>query len=191
MLDSINGLVADRLHRERDKRGWSLADLALQSGVSRAMISKIERAEASPTAELLNRLCAGLGITLSALFEAPAIPGGDGDLARRADQPEWRDPASGYVRRNLSPPASHAPFEIVEVIFPPGQRVVLESLRNSRIVQQIWLIEGEMSLGQGTRTWHLAPGDCLAMGLDQPIVFHNPGGRPARYAVVLTKPERT
>ncbi|MEK9970656.1 MAG: helix-turn-helix transcriptional regulator, partial [Ferrovibrio sp.] len=54
----------------REEQGLSLADLAERSGVSKAMISRIERREASPTAALLGRLCAGLDITLSGLMAA-------------------------------------------------------------------------------------------------------------------------
>ena len=52
--DPTEGL-ARRLRLEREARGWSLAELAARSGVSKAMISKIERDEVSPTAALLGR----------------------------------------------------------------------------------------------------------------------------------------
>ena len=57
-----------RLKATRLMRGLTLEQLAERSGVSRAMISRVERGESSPTAALLDRLCAGLGIVLSALF---------------------------------------------------------------------------------------------------------------------------
>ena len=69
--------LAARLKQEREARGWALADLAQRSGVSRAMISRIERAEASPTALLLARLAAAFGMPLSVLLarvEADAHP---------------------------------------------------------------------------------------------------------------------
>src|SRR5580658_8017693 len=97
--------LAQNLRTEREIRGWTLAELAARSGVSRAMLSKIERREASPTAALLGRLTAALGMTLSRLFEQmedqPA-----GQLARAAEQPLWRDPETGFTRRALTPPHS-------------------------------------------------------------------------------------
>src|SRR6266478_9007342 len=60
--------IARRLRAEREARGWTIADLAALSGVSKAMISKIERAEASPTAMLLGRLSGAFGLTLSRLL---------------------------------------------------------------------------------------------------------------------------
>src|SRR5688572_26118175 len=94
-------LIARRLRDERARRGWTLDDLARRAGVSKAMLSKLERSEASPTAALLGRISGALGMTLSTLLAADHEPGAR--LVRRDDQPTWRDPASGYLRRQVSP----------------------------------------------------------------------------------------
>ena len=97
IVDHIDSTIAARVRGERAARRWSLDDLAERASVSKAMISKIERAEASPTAALLGRLSGAYGLTLSTLLaDAEAQRHGP---ARRADQPVWRDPATGYVRR--------------------------------------------------------------------------------------------
>lgn len=173
-----------RIRGLRLASGQTLDQLAERSGVSRAMISRVERGESSPTAALLDRVCVGLGIVLSALFreETEASP-----LARRADQPVWTDPGSGYVRRSVSPPGTGSRIEIVEVEMPPGGRVLLEAPRaTQRLDQQIWILEGEMVVTLGETEHRLAPGDCLQMLLDGPIAYRNPGSTAARYAVVLT-----
>ena len=110
---------------------------------------------------------------------------------RRAEQPEWRDPASGYLRRNVSPPDHPSPMRIVEVVFPAGKRVVLEGAgRGAGIHQQVWLLDGAMELTHGGRTQRLEAGDCLAMHLDGPVAFRNPTRKPARYAVVIANRAR-
>src|SRR2546430_12550815 len=93
------------------------------------MIARIERGESSPAAVVLEKLAAGLGVMLAALFDAPAAAtrASRGPVARRDDQPQWRDPASGYLRRNVSPPGVPQPMQIVEVQFPPGERVAFET----------------------------------------------------------------
>ncbi len=176
--------LGTRIKGLRQARGLTLDQLAARSGVSRAMISRVERGESSPTAALLDRLCAGLGVLLSALFRDEA----QGDpLARRGEQPVWTDPDSGYVRRSVSPAGTGSRLEIVEVEMPAGARVLLDAPRGGfRLDQQLWLLEGELTLSVGGREHRLAAGDCLAMLLDGPIAFHNPGEVPARYAVVLT-----
>ncbi|MGL4437867.1 MAG: helix-turn-helix domain-containing protein [Bosea sp. (in: a-proteobacteria)] len=169
---------------KRSGRGWTLEQFAAASGVSRAMISKIERGEVSPTASVLARLAAGLGTSMASLFPPPAAS--TAPLSRWEDQSDWRDPASGYVRRNVSP--SGAVAEIVYVTFPPKARVVFDNYTTSKnIEQQVWVLEGEIEMTIGEAATLLGTGDCLLMRLDQPITFHNPGNIAARYAVILSK----
>jgi transcriptional regulator with XRE-family HTH domain len=184
----LNRRLAERVRRLRTARRLSLDGLAAKSGVSRSMISLVERGESSPTAVVLEKLAAGLDVTLASLFDAPKasadVP--PGPVARRADQPEWRDPGSGYVRRNVSPPGVAQPMQIVEVRFPPGGRVAFETAgRHVRIYQQVWMIEGTLEITLGADRHRLREGDCLAMQLDRPMLFHNPTRKPSRYAVVI------
>jgi transcriptional regulator with XRE-family HTH domain len=180
----INHLIAQRLRELRDAQGLSLALLAERSGVSKSNISLIERGESSATATVLDKLSAALGVTVASLFEPPAGHA-PSPVSRAADQPVWTDPGSGYVRRNLSP-ALYSPIQLVEVSFPPGQRVAYEtSARDVEVQQQVWIIEGQMEVTVGATLWLLDAGDCLAMRLDQPIAYHNPGAKPARYLVAL------
>jgi transcriptional regulator with XRE-family HTH domain len=187
---SLDHRIAARARDLRATRGLSLDALADRSGVSRSMISLIERGESSATAVVLERLATGLGVTLAALFDAP---NGDADgaassgpVARRDDQPVWRDPESGYTRRNVSPSGVRQPMQIVEVHFPPHGRVAFETgARDVRVDQQIWVLEGTIDVTLGDERHRLKQGDCLAMRLDRPTMFHNPTRKTARYAVVV------
>jgi transcriptional regulator with XRE-family HTH domain len=182
---SLNERIAQRVRELRASHGLSLDGLSSRCGVSRSMLSLIERAQTSPTAVVLDKLAAGLGVPLAALFES--APGQDRPLARRAEQPVWRDPHSGYVRRSVSPDGVTSPTRIVEVEFPPQARVSYETgARAAQVLQQVWMLEGRMEIAHGAELYALEAGDCLAFALDQPNVFHNPGDAPARYAVVLT-----
>ncbi len=186
--DDLNRRIAARVRELRAQQGLSLDALAHRSGVSRSMISLIERGESSPTAVVLERLATGLGQTLAALFDMPpAQPTSpSGPVARRQDQPLWQDPGSGYQRRNVSPPQVPQPMQIVEVNFPAGARVAFETGTRQPVVhQQVWLLEGRLHVTVGEALHKLETGDCLAMRLDAPTMFHNPTRRPARYAVVI------
>jgi transcriptional regulator with XRE-family HTH domain len=180
----INQLIAHRLRELRDAQGLSLAALAERSGVSKSNISLIERGESSATATVLDKLSAALGVTVASLFEKPAEEA-PSPVSRPEDQPVWTDPASGYVRRNLSP-SVYSPIQLVEVSFPAGQRVAYDTTtREVDVHQQVWIIEGTMEVTVGETQWTLGTGDCLAMRLDQPITWHNPTAKPARYLVAL------
>lgn len=184
--DPVNQRIAARVRLLRTEAGLSLDGLAVASGVSRSALSLIERAESSPTAVVLDRIAVALGVPLAALFDAPASPAPASPLARRAEQLVWQDPASGYVRRAVSPAGYPSPIQIVEVEFPPGATVAYEAaLRERTVHEQLWVLQGRIDVTVGRQTHPLAQGDCLALQLDQPNRFHNPTRKPARYAVVL------
>jgi transcriptional regulator with XRE-family HTH domain len=193
----VNARIAARVRELRAEQGLTLAALAARCAVSRSMISLVERGEASPTAVVLEKLAAGLGVPLAGLFDEP---GGDAEpqpLARRADQAEWRDPASGYLRRSVSPPRWRSPLQLVEVEFPAGARVAYETgAREPPVHQQVWVLSGGIEIALGGERHRLAAGDCLAMCLDRPVVFVNRSRRAARYLVAvasegLARPGRT
>ncbi|WP_452026848.1 helix-turn-helix domain-containing protein [Azospirillum palustre] len=186
MENDIDSRLAVRLRALRADRSLTLDGLAERSGVSRSMISLVERGQSSPTASVLERLAAGLGVTLATLFAEAERADAD-PVVRRADQIAWTDPATGYRRRNLSPPGYPSPIELVEVELPPGARVSYDSGARAAIVeQQIHLLDGTIELSVGEVTHRLSTGDCLAMRLDRPTGFHNPTDRTARYIVALT-----
>jgi transcriptional regulator with XRE-family HTH domain len=184
VASALNSSIAAQVKRLRTRLGLSLDDLANRSGVSRSMISLIERAESSPTAVVLERLSVGLKVPLASLFNAPASE--TSPLARHADQPVWTDPDSGYTRRNVSPAAFASPIQIVEVEFPAGARVAYDTAaREPRVYQQIWLRRGRLEIRIADDRHSLEAGDCIAMELDRPIMFYNPGRETAHYAVVI------
>lgn len=179
--------LAARLRMEREARAWSLSDLAGRSGVSRAMISKAERAEASPTAALLGRLSGAFGLTLSTLLaRAEEDASGVGRLARAGQQPLWRDPATGYVRRAVSPPDTEP--ELVHVELPPGARVPYPASAYAHLRGQcVWVLSGTLLFREGSAEHRLVAGDCLALGPPAACEFVNEAAEPCAYLVALAR----
>jgi transcriptional regulator with XRE-family HTH domain len=186
--DGYEARLAARLRAEREARGWSLAELAGRSGVSRAMISKIERGGSSPTAALLGRLSGAFGLTLSQLLAR--AEGGEGRLARAAEQPRWRDPASGFLRRALTPSGSPTPLELVWGELPPGAEVAYPAAAFTFIDQQIVVLDGQLTFSQGGTSYQLDPGDCLHLGPPADCSFRNATTMPCRYLVAVLRRER-
>ncbi len=179
----INTRIAARVRGLRSSLAMSLEELSERCGVSRSMISLIERGESSPTAVVLEKLAAGLGVPLAALFDDPAQPASP--ISRRNDRATWRDPESGYVRRNISPANFPSSIHIVEVTLPPGARVAYESASLRDADQQVWVQDGRIEVTVGETTYRLTEDDCLAMRLDKPIAFANRTRSPARYVVAI------
>lgn len=179
----VNARISARVRQIRAERGLSLEALAEVSGVSRSMLSLIERGESSATAVVLDKLAAGLGVTMASLFEVPSAP--PDPVSRRASQIAWRDPGSGYLRRNLSPGGFPSPIQIVEVTLPPGTHVAYESGARAGVThQQVWVLRGKIEVAVREVRFELGTGDCVAFVLDGPTAYHNPTPKPARYVVV-------
>ena len=174
--------IAARIKAEREARGWSLADVAERSGVSRAMISKVERGESSPTAVLLGRLCGAFGLTMSTLLSR--AEGDGGRISRARDQHVWQDPDSKYIRRSLSPNPG-GPLDLVVAELPPGARVSYPANNYGFTRHQIWVQEGHLTFVEGAVTHELRPGDCLELGTASDCTFANRSGRPCRYLVAV------
>ena len=184
MTDDINSRIAARVRELRAVRNLSLDALAAKSDVSRSMLSLIERGESSPTAMVLEKVATGLGVALASLFEDSAAPANP--VSRKEDHVPWKDPETGYVRRNISPPNFPSPLQIVDVMLPAGARVAYESgARDVSIHQQIWVQEGSIEVTYGKVTQKLNEDDCFAMQLDEQMVFRNRTRKPARYIVAI------
>ena len=184
IIDDTAAKLSSRIRLEREARGWSLGDVATRSGVAKATISKIERCEVSPTAAVLVRLAAAFDQTLAGLLTRAETA--DNRLARAADQPLWRDPATGYVRRQLFVRPDH-PVELVEVTLPAGQSVELPASSYARIRQIVWVRSGRLTLTEAGTTHELAAGDCLGFGPPADVTFANATTAPCSYVVALAR----
>lgn len=178
----LTASIAETVRAAREARGLSANALAERSGVSRAMIAKVERAEAQPTAALLGRLSAALGLTLSELVARAEQS--DRRLARVADQPVWTDPETGYRRRAVSP-VSGGPLELVEVELPSGVEIAYPADAYAFIHQQIWMLDGSLTIREHGLVHELEPGDCLEFGVPSARTFV--ARTACRYLVALTR----
>jgi transcriptional regulator with XRE-family HTH domain len=198
----------ERLRAERRARGWTIERLAAASGVSRAMISKIERGESSPTAVVIGKLSAALELSVSELLApgaaegtagvavglagadaAPGLAGGSppgaGMVRRAVDMPAWRDPDTGYLRRQVSSP--RFPVSVTEVTLPPGARVPYPAGAYAFIAQLVWVLSGRLTLADGPVAHALAEGDTFELGEPRPREFRNDGPADCRYLVIVTR----
>jgi transcriptional regulator with XRE-family HTH domain len=181
MVD-IDAHIAGRVKQLRAQRGWSLEELAGKSGVSRAMISKIERGETSATASLLSRLGVALDVPVSDLLSSTTRPG---VLTRQGQRPNWRDPAPGFLREIVSARSGGSAVEVVEIELPASVRVDYTLDSAPRYAQHIVALTGGLRVTQGSQKFSLEPGDALFMAPSGHITFHNTSDHPCRYLVIL------
>jgi transcriptional regulator with XRE-family HTH domain len=184
-VNSIEHRIANRLAELRAEQGWTLETLAQRTGISRATLSRLERCELSPSAAMLATLCGQYGWTLSRLMveveqTAPSvIPVGE--------QITWRDPATGYIRRVLSPPHPKLRAEVIEVTLPAGASVSYDASYLPGFEHHLWMLEGALSIELGGTLLRLQKGDCARYILGGSSKFEC-GRHLARYVIALVHP---
>lgn len=174
--------IGNRIRIERESRAWSLTDLATKSGVSRAMLFKLEHAQSSPTAHLLGKLSGAFGMSVSTLIARAETV--HGRLLRKAEQPQWVDPETGFVRRHVSP-RSDLPLDLVRVTLPAGKEAAYPASAYAFLRQLIWILEGDLVFVEGTTVHTMHEGDCLELGPPTDCVFMNKTQQPCVYAIAV------
>ncbi|ROR31188.1 transcriptional regulator with XRE-family HTH domain [Curtobacterium sp. JUb34] len=185
--------LGERLQRLRTERKWSLTELAEESGVSRAMINRVERGVSSPTATILGRLSGAFGLTISQLLdealehEVPRVTDPDDarGIQRGATAESWTDPDTGYRRRPVS--SATFPADVTEVRLPAGREVAYPASAYAFLRHCIWVVDGVLELVVGGESTRLAAGDRIELGDPADVVYRNPGDGPTRYVVVVVR----
>ncbi|MEH0551482.1 helix-turn-helix domain-containing protein [Streptomyces sp. B21-101] len=184
--DPVDARLAGRLAELRAERGWSLVELAERSGLSRSTLSRAERAEISPTASQLNRLCQVYGRTMSRLLgEVEAEPA---PVVHAGDQPVWADRASGFVRRSVSPPHPALRGELVEGRLAVGADIAYDRPPVAGLEQHVWLLDGVLEVTAQDAVHRLDAGDCLRLRVWGPTRFRCAGETETRYVLAVVLP---
>jgi transcriptional regulator with XRE-family HTH domain len=174
--------LAGHLKSLRVERAWTLSDLETRSGVSRATLSRIENAEASPTAETLGKLGVAFELPISRLIAplddafVPFIPEGQ--------QAVWTDSETGYVRRVISPRAGALIFELIEGTLPPRTEITYARPPVPGQEHHLVLLAGALSLTLEGTEYSLKALDCLRYVLHGASRFST-GGEGARYILAI------
>ena len=185
VTDEVDARMAERLRERRLELRLSLGDLAELSGVSKAMIAKVEAGTSSPTAGTIGRLCAGLGITMSALMAA--VEAEDATHVLVADQPRWHDRATGLQRVAVSPRTSFSSVEVARLRLRAGAVVDYPTPPSVAYAQHIVGVAGKVRFTVGGSTFVVGRGDCVAARIDRPTRFEVVGNRPAEYLVIVER----
>lgn len=180
---SIERRIAQRLKELRAERGWSLDELARRSNVSRATLSRLENVEVSPTTNVLGKLCAVYGLTLSRLMhmvESDFVP-----LIRRSAQSVWTDQTIGFRRRSVSPPTQALIAEVLECELEPNTHITYDQPPGAGLEHHLFLVEGQLEVTIEEQAYELRAGDCLRYQLFGSSAFSTPEGCAARYMLII------
>jgi transcriptional regulator with XRE-family HTH domain len=175
--------LAVELRHQRRRQNFSLEQLASLSGVSRSMISKIERGEAVPSTVVLSRLAEALGVTFAKLM----LPAAEREILviPASVQPVLRDQASGFQRRCLSPVLPGRGIDWVLNTLPPGGATGEFTAHRRGVEEYIYMLYGRLRATIGERSLTLSEGDSLYFEADLPHAFSNPDATACEYFLVI------
>lgn len=180
--DALASHLGRRVRQLRSARGWSLDALARASGVSRSMLSQIERERANPTLAVTLRIARAFGMTLGELLEAPGS--GSGVTFIRADDRayHYRSDKSGRIR-TLSPLNLEKDVEFYEVLLPRGG--ALRSAAHYAGTREFVTVQrGRVRVESGGDSEVLHTGDSASYRADMPHALVNVGrGQALLYLV--------
>ncbi len=158
--------LSTRLKQTRKSKGLSLDALAKLSGVSRSMLSQIERGESSPTVATLWNLSQALQVDLSGLLEGDAQEQSSIEEVLRADRtPAIDSKREGWQIRILSPAAEAGKHEIYDLSLDRGGALVSEPHRQG-CREHLTVLEGRLTVTSDGTTVQLDEGDTARYAAD-------------------------
>lgn len=181
--DPLNGQVSERVKTQRQQRGWSLEQLASASGVSRSMLSQIERSEANPTLAVTCKIAQAFGMSLAEFVDVPGA-GVAIHVVRSDDRAALYRSDEHCEIRTLSPLHLEKDVEFYQVRLKPGG--TLKSAPHFQGTREFLTVEqGKIRVSSGTEKSELNRGDSASYRADVPHVLENLGKSDATVFLVV------
>jgi transcriptional regulator with XRE-family HTH domain len=184
--DQTVAALAARIKQLRTQAGMTLEQLALRSGVSRAMLSKVERGEKSPTLPVIVRIAGGFSMSLSAFLGAEP-DAADVSVIRASKRLTFKDPETGFERAVLSPAHLDNGVEVVLHRIPPGQSSGLLPAYTAPTDKYLVVHEGRLTVFVDGKPHQLDAGDAMYFEVKSPYTFVNEGKVTCAYYMVIVR----
>jgi transcriptional regulator with XRE-family HTH domain len=178
-----SGRLGERVRALRRERGLTLEHLAGRSGVSRAMISKLERGEKNPTLVVAAKVAEGLGVSLPQLVGVEER--GEVVVVRRDRRMTMRDPETGFERQLLSPSFGGRGIEFLRNVVPEGSTSGEFPLHRAGVEEYIVVEKGQLRAVLGGEDYLLEEGDALYFEANVAHRFDNAGEGECSYYLVV------
>ncbi|NJP92587.1 helix-turn-helix domain-containing protein [Nonomuraea sp. FMUSA5-5] len=186
--DDLAGAFGVNVRRRREEAGLTLEQLSIRSSVSRAMLSKVERGEKSPTIGVASRIAHALDASLSDLIGAPAgAASGVAIVMRKNDRPVFRDPETGFERHMVSAAPGAGGAEMIVHYLPAQVSTGLLPAYPPGTEKQLVVLQGTLTVALGGITETLDAGDSLFFQADADHGFANRTNAPCEYIMVISR----
>lgn len=186
--DDLAGAFGANVRRRREEAGLTLEQLSTQSSVSRAMLSKVERGEKSPTIGVASKIAHALDASLSELIGGAAVAAsGVAVVMRKNDRPVFRDPETGFERHMVSAAPGAGGGEMVVHYLPAQVSTGLLPAYPQGSEKQLVVLDGTLTVAIGGITETLNPGDSMFFQADTDHGFANRTNAPCEYIMIISR----
>jgi transcriptional regulator with XRE-family HTH domain len=175
--------IGSTIRATREVQQITLSDLAKRAGVSKSVVSRIEAGLTSPTAVMLAKLAEGMTVSLSTLLRGEMGP--PVHIQVEAEQPIFKDPKTGLVRRTLSPVSPDALVEIVHNSLPARKATGKFPAHALGTQEHIVVQAGKIEVAVGKRVFMLQAGDAAQFAADSEHSVRNAGTKKAEWLLVI------
>ena len=180
--------VGDTLAALRQQQGLSMDELSRKAGVSKSMLSQIERAQANPTVAVVWRLANALGVPMAELLgNAPAPERAAIALVAAHATPALRNPDSSCELRILGPLELAGQFEWYALTLKPGGALESDA-HEAGTREHLSAVSGQIEVSAGGAVQRLKPGETVRYDVDQPHAIRNTGKSLASAWLVVVHP---
>lgn len=179
--------LGERVRTMRRGAGLTLDELAERAGVSRAMLSKVERGEKNPTLVVAARISEGLSVTLTQLIDTEKR--GSVVVIPSAGRRVMRDPETGFERQAISPAPGGRGVELVYNVVPEGSTSGELPPHRKGVEEYVVVERGRLRAVLGGEEHVLETGDAVYFEADVPHRFDNAGEGECGYYLVIDSRE--
>lgn len=183
MRNELDGKLAKRICILRANKQISLDEFAQLSDISRATLSRIERCETSPTAQMLGRIASVLGVTVSELFET--IEDKSEEVFYQKDRKIWTDPENGFMRSMICPPSRNNICELTKGMLPPYTKIEYPRALDGAPEQIIYVMSGSLVFFHNGNCISLEKGDAFRFIFKGATYFENKTNENCEYLVII------
>lgn len=183
-MENLNLIVAQNLKRIRDEKKLSLEKAAELTGVSKTMLSQIERGESSPTISTVWKIATGLKTSFTALVDNPQP---DTVILRKEDVGPMAEDDGRYRVYPFFPYEDGRRFEVYTIEIDPGGSLSAEA--HGEMTQEfITVFDGELTVRVGEETYAISNGSSIRYKSDKPHAYFNTGNTMVRLNMVIYYP---
>lgn len=176
--------VGATLQRLRLARGLTLEDLSRIAGVSKSMLSQIEREKANPTIAITWRLANALGVPIGELLASSARPVAQVRVLESHETPTLPGQHAGYVLRILGPMELAGKYEWYELTLAPGGELASQA-HDPGTSEHVTVLHGTLEVDAGGERHKVRVGATARYAADQDHVLRNPGKSEAKALLVV------